>query len=227
MIENNLKNITQKITKKCNEIGRNPDEITLVAVSKLKPIEAIEEAFEVGIRDFGENRTPEFQQKAEALSKEINWHFIGHIQTKKTKDIVPYASLIHSVDTLKLAKEINKRSENIEKVQHVLIEMKTSDEESKLGIGSIEDTIEILDFCKSEKNIIIDGLMTMAPFTNDESVIRKSFRKLKNIFDVLNHQGYNLKHLSMGMTNDFEIAIEEGATILRVGTAIFGERNYS
>ncbi|MCP5061590.1 MAG: YggS family pyridoxal phosphate-dependent enzyme [Ignavibacteriae bacterium] len=227
MIEKNLENITQKINAKCNEIGRNLNEITLVAVSKLKPFTAIEEALEVGIRDFGENRTPEFKQKAEALSKEINWHFIGHIQTKKTKDIVPFASLIHSVDTLKLAKEINKRAENISKVQHVLIEMKTSEEESKLGIESFEDTIEILDFCKSEKYILVDGLMTMAPFTNDENVIRKSFRKLKSIFDTLNNQGYNLKHLSMGMTNDYEIAIEEGATILRVGTAIFGERNYS
>lgn len=227
MIEKNLENITQKINAKCNEIGRNPDEITLVAVSKLKPFAAIEEALEVGIRDFGENRTPEFQQKAEVLSKDINWHFIGHIQTKKTKDIVPFASLIHSVDTLKLAKEINKRAENISKVQHVLIEMKTSEEESKLGIESLEDIIEILDFCKSEKNILVEGLMTMAPFTNDENVIRRSFRKLKNNFDTLNNKGYNLRHLSMGMTNDYEIAIEEGATILRVGTAIFGERDYS
>lgn len=227
MIEKNLENITQKINAKCNEIGRNPDEITLVAVSKSKPFAAIEEALEVGIRDFGENRTPEFQQKAEVLSKDINWHFIGHIQTKKTKDIVPFASLIHSVDTLKLAKEINKRAENISKVQHVLIEMKTSEEESKLGIESLEDIIEILDFCKSEKNILVEGLMTMAPFTNDENVIRRSFRKLKNNFDTLNNKGYNLRHLSMGMTNDYEIAIEEGATILRVGTAIFGERDYS
>ncbi|MEE9430402.1 MAG: YggS family pyridoxal phosphate-dependent enzyme [Melioribacteraceae bacterium] len=227
MIETNLKNIVQKIESKCKNVGRNPSEITLVAVSKLKPFEAIEEALELGLREFGENRTPEFQQKAEELSKDINWHFIGHIQTKKTKDIVPYANLIHSVDTLKLANEINKRAGNINKVQHVLLEMKTSEEESKLGITNIEAAVEILDFCKNEKNILVEGLMTMAPFTNDEEVIRKSFRKMKSNFDTLNNRGYNLKHLSMGMTNDYEIAIEEGATILRIGTAIFGDRDYS
>jgi len=227
MIEKNLKNITKTIEAKCKEVGRNPAEIILVAVSKLKPVEVIKDAFELGIRDFGENRTPEFQQKAEGLSKDINWHFIGHIQTKKAKDIVPYASLIHSVDTLKLAKEINKRATNISKVQHILLEIKTSDEETKLGINNIEEVIEILEFCKKENNILVKGLMTMATFTNNEEVIKKSFRKLKNIFDDLNNKGYNLKHLSMGMTNDYEIAIEEGATILRIGTAIFGKRNYN
>ena len=227
MIEKNIKNIKDRIVQKAVSIGRNPAEITLVAVSKLKPMEAIEEAFSFGVRDFGENRTPEFKQKAETLSKEINWHFIGHLQTKKVKDVVPYAYLIHSVDTLKLAGEINKRAKNINKIQNVLLEIKTSYEESKAGLEDENEIEEILNFCKSAENINVEGFMTMAPFTDDEDEIRKSFNKLKSVFDSFNKKGFNLKHLSMGMTNDFEIAIEEGATIVRIGTAIFGQRNYN
>ena len=226
MIEKNIKNIKNRIVQKAESVGRNPAEITLVAVSKLKSLEDIKTAFSFGLKDFGENRTPEFQQKAETLSKEINWHFIGHLQTKKAKDVVPYAYLIHSVDTLKLAGEINKRAKNINKVQKVLLEIKTSYEETKAGLESENEIKEILDFCENAENINVEGFMTMAPFTDDENEIRKSFKKLKSIFDDFNKNGYNLKHLSMGMTNDFEIAIEEGATIVRIGTAIFGQRKY-
>ncbi len=227
MIEENIKNIITRIEQKAASVGRKSNEITLVAVSKLKPVEAIKEAFDFGIRDFGENRTPEFQQKAQLLSKEINWHFIGHLQTKKAKDVVPYASLIHSVDTLKLAGEINKRAKNINKIQNILLEIKTSYEETKTGLVNIDEIKEVLDFCKNAENLNVQGFMTMAPFTNNENEIRNSFKQLKNIFDKFNSEGYNLKHLSMGMTNDFEIAIEEGATIVRIGTAIFGKRNYN
>jgi len=227
MIEKNIINIKNRIVQKVESTGRNPAEITLVAVSKLKSLEDIKTAFSFGLKDFGENRTPEFQQKAETLSKEINWHFIGHLQTKKAKDVVPYAYLIHSVDTLKLAGEINKRAKNINKVQKVLLEIKTSYEETKAGLESENEIKEILDFCENAENINVEGFMTMAPFTDDENEIRKSFKKLKSIFDDFNKNGYNLKHLSMGMTNDFEIAIEEGATIVRIGTAIFGQRNYN
>jgi len=227
MIEENIKNIKQRIKQKAEKVGRNADEITLVAVSKLKPIELIEEAFSLGLRDFGENRTPEFQQKAEALSKEIIWHFVGHLQTRKVKEVVPFANLIHSVDTLKLAGEINKRALNINKIQNVLLEIKTSYEESKAGLVDIDEIKEVLDFCNNAENINVKGFMTMAPFTDDEEQIRESFKKLKNLFEDFNKKGYNLKHLSMGMTNDFEIAIEEGATIVRIGTAIFGKRNYN
>ena len=227
MIEENIKNIKQRIKRKAESTGRNPNEITLVAVSKLKPVELIEEAFSLGLRDFGENRTPEFQQKAETLSKEINWHFIGHLQTRKVKEVVPYAYLIHSVDTLKLAREINKRARNIKKIQNVLIEIKTSYEETKAGLVDSNEIKDVLDFCIEAENINVQGFMTMAPFTDDEEEIRKSFKKLKNLFEDFNGNGYNLKHLSMGMTNDFEIAIEEGATIVRIGTAIFGQRNYN
>ncbi len=227
MIEENIKNIITKIEQKASSIGRKSDEITLVAVSKLKPVEAIKEAFDFGIRNFGENRTHEFKQKAQLLSKEINWHFIGHLQTKKAKDVVPYASLIHSVDTLKLAGEINKRAKNINKIQNILLEIKTSYEETKTGLVNIDEIKEVLDFCKNAESLNVQGFMTMAPFTDNENEIRNSFKQLKNIFDKFNNQGYNLKHLSMGMTNDFEIAIEEGATIVRIGTAIFGKRNYN
>ncbi len=227
MFEKNIKNIKDRIVKKAVSAGRNPSEITLVAVSKLKPMEAIEEAFSLGLRDFGENRTKEFKQKAETLSKEINWHFIGNLQTKKAKDVVPYAYLIHSVDTLKLAGEINKRAKNINKIQNVLLEVKTSYEESKAGLENENEIEEILNFCEDAENINVEGFMTMAPFTDDENEIRKSFKKLKSVFDNFNEKGFNLKHLSMGMTNDFEIAIEEGATIIRIGTAIFGQRNYN
>ncbi len=227
MIEENIKNIITKIEQKAASIGRKSDEITLVAVSKLKPVEAIKEAFNFGIRDFGENRTPEFQQKAQLLSNEINWHFIGHLQTKKAKDVVPYADLIHSVDTLKLAAEINKRAKNINKIQNILLEIKTSYEETKAGLVNLDEIKEVLDFCKKADNINVQGFMTMAPFTDNEDEIRNSFKKLKNMLDEFNTKGYNLKHLSMGMTNDFEIAIEEGATIVRIGTAIFGKRNYN
>ncbi len=227
MIEENIKNIITRIEQKAASVGRKSNEITLVAVSKLKPVEAIKEAFDFGIRDFGENRTPEFQQKAQLLSKEINWHFIGHLQTKKAKDVVPYASLIHSVDTLKLAGEINKRAKNINKIQNILLEIKTSYEETKTGLVNIDEIKEVLDFCKNAENLNVQGFMTMAPFTNNENEIRNSFKQLKNIFDKFNSEGYNLKHLSMGMTNDFELAIEEGATIVRIGTAIFGKRNYN
>jgi pyridoxal phosphate enzyme (YggS family) len=227
MIEENIKNIKQRIKQKAEKVGRNADEITLVAVSKLKPMELIEKAFSLGLRDFGENRTPEFQQKAEALNKEIIWHFVGHLQTRKVKEVVPFANLIHSVDTLKLAGEINKRALNINKIQNVLLEIKTSYEESKAGLVDIDEIKEVLDFCNNAENINVKGFMTMAPFTDDEEQIRESFKKLKNLFEDFNKKGYNLKHLSMGMTNDFEIAIEEGATIVRIGTAIFGKRNYN
>ncbi|MCB0749915.1 MAG: YggS family pyridoxal phosphate-dependent enzyme [Ignavibacteriae bacterium] len=221
MIRNNIQQIKGKIADKCLKIGRKPEEITLVAVSKQNPLSSIIEAAKYNILDFGENKAQELKQKTSEFIGEINWHFIGHLQTNKVKDIISSTYLIHSVDSIKLAKEINKRAENIKKIQNVLIEVNTSGEESKFGLNLYDKIFELAEFCKSCSKINLMGLMTMAPFTDDEIVIRNSFRNLKNIFEKLNSEGFTLTELSMGMTNDFEIAIEEGATILRIGTAIF------
>ena len=226
MIKENISDIQNQISKKCLECSRKMGEITMVAVSKQNSVESIIEAGEIGILDFGENRAPELKEKFEICSKEIKWHFIGHLQTNKVKDVVPTAHLIHSVDSIKLAKEIDKRAANINKVQKILLEVNTSGEESKFGMKIDDQVYELANFSKGLKNVELVGLMTMAPYTSDEDIVRNSFRSLKDIFIKLNNDGFNLVELSMGMTNDFEIAIEEGATILRIGTAIFGSRKY-
>ncbi len=225
-IKNNIDHVNSKIRKKSEECGRNKSEITLIAVSKFQSVETINEARKYGIIDFGENKAQELRQKFSVLSQEINWHFIGHLQTNKVKIVVPSAKIIHSVDSIKIVNEINKRAAGIEKIQAIFLEVKTSDEESKYGINSFESLIKVVDHCFNLSNINLDGLMTMAPFTKDVNVIRNSFRKLANYKLKLIEKGFNLRHLSMGMTNDYEIAIEEGATMLRIGTAIFGERDY-
>lgn len=226
-IEQNINSINQKIQNACSKVGRNYSEITLVAVSKLHSVEEIEIVNSKGILNFGENKAQELEEKNKIISKKINWHFIGHLQSNKVKNVVPIAELIHSVDSIKLADEINKRAENFNKVQKILLEVKTSDEATKYGIESLDDLQKIAEYCKKLANVNLVGLMTMAPYTDDEEIIRNSFRKLSEFKNKLNQNGFELPHLSMGMTNDFEIAIEEGATILRIGTAIFGERNYS
>lgn len=225
-IENNIENILQRIKTKCDSAGRNISEITLVAVSKLHSIEEIKIASKFGLINFGENKAQELDEKFKYLGKELNWHFIGHLQSNKVKTVVPIADLIHSVDSTKLAEEINKRAQNIDKVQKILLEVKTSDEISKYGIQDFDSLVKIIEYCKNLPNIRILGLMTMAPFTENETIIRNSFKKLANFKKLLIDKGFDFQHLSMGMTSDFEIAIEEGATILRIGTAIFGERNY-
>ena len=224
MLETNIKLIVDQINSKCRELGRDPSEITLVGVSKKKPIEIIQDAIKYGIKDLGENKAQELKYKAEIGLTNINWHFVGHLQSNKAKDVVKYAKLIHSVDSLKLAREIDKRAKNINKVQNILLEVKTSGEESKYGLQSDKDLNELAEYCKFAGNLNLLGLMTMAPYTNDMELIRSSFKSLRNIFSKLNDKGFSLKELSMGMTNDYNIALEEGATILRIGTAIFGKR---
>lgn len=224
MLENNLKYIKDKISQKCQDCNRDINEITLIAVSKQKPREAIEEVRKYEIIDFGENKAQELKEKSKQISSKINWHFIGHLQTNKVKDVVPVAYLIHSVDSIKLANEINKRSKNNDKIQNILIEVNTSGEETKFGLESDQNIVELANHCKNLSNLNLMGLMTMAPYTDNEEIIRSSFKNLKSIFDHLNSIGHNLSELSMGMTNDYEIAIEEGATLIRIGTAIFGNR---
>ena len=227
MIKENLNIVKAKIAEACVRSGRKTDEITLVAVSKTKPIDMIEEAIENGVTDFGENKAQEFRDKFEILGSKANWHFIGHLQTNKVKYVVGKAKLIHSVESEKLASEINKRAEKLGVTQNILLEMNTSGEESKFGLNSLTEAENLLEFCSGLLNVKVLGLMTMAPFTDGEKLIRSSFSELRGIRNSLEAKGYDLPHLSMGMTNDYEIAIEEGSTIVRIGTAIFGARNYS
>lgn len=226
MFNENLNIVKKNISNALNKTGRSLEEIKLVAVSKTKPVETILEAYNLGLRDFGENKAQELKTKVAELPKDINWHFIGHLQTNKVKEVVQVAELIHSVDSIKIAGEINKRARAIEKVQNILIEVNTSDEDTKFGLSSIEQVKEIALFCTEASNLNLCGLMTMAPFTDNKKILRNCFIKLREMKENLNYNGFNLKELSMGMTNDYEIAIEEGATIVRIGTALFGKRNY-
>ncbi len=227
MITENITSLQERIERKCAEVNRNSDEIKLIAVSKTFGTDDIEKVYSEGLKDFGENKAQELTAKYEILGDKITWHFIGHLQRNKVRIVVPAASLIHSVDSLQLATEINKYASRNNKVQKILLQVKTSEEETKFGIQSKSELFDLAGYCKELTNIEFEGLMTIAPLTEDEEAIRQSFRQLRKLKDDLNLNGFDLKELSMGMTSDFEIAIEEGATMLRIGSAIFGERDYS
>jgi pyridoxal phosphate enzyme (YggS family) len=227
MIEENLSALRERIEERCKKAGRNPDEIRLIAVSKYFNADSILEVKKLGIKDFGENRAQELTLKFEKLGESVVWHFIGTLQKNKVKYAVKAAEFIHSVESIELAEEVNNRAEKLGKVQKILIEVKTSEEETKSGIETEAEILELVSKCNELKNVRLIGLMTMAPLTEDEKIIRKSFRDLRILKDRINTKGFNLTELSMGMTSDFEIAIEEGATMLRIGSAIFGERDYS
>lgn len=227
MIAENLAILRQKIEETCKRSGRNPDEVLLIAVSKYFGVDAIVEAKNCGLTDFGENRAQELTLKFEKLGDSVVWHMIGTLQKNKAKYAVNAAELIHSVDSVELVEEINKRAEKIGKVQKILLEVKTSEEETKSGLETENEILSLVKRCGELKNINLKGLMTMAPLTEDVNIIRKSFRDLRNLKDRINNKGYNLTELSMGMTSDFEIAIEEGATMIRIGSAVFGDRDYS
>ncbi len=219
-IQTNLETLKNKLT----------EEVTLVAVSKTKPIADLQEAYQAGQRIFGENKIQEMTNKWEALPKDIEWHMIGHIQTNKVKYMAPYVNLIHAVDSLKLLKEINKQAAKNDRIIHCLLQLKIAKEESKFGLSK-EDLEEIiaLEAFKNFENIKVVGLMGMASFTDDEKQVREEFSTLKNLFDQLkNIQTFNfeLQTLSMGMSGDYPIAIECGSNMIRVGSAIFGARNY-
>jgi hypothetical protein len=227
MISENIKKLRERIEKKCIEVNRDGSKIKLIAVSKTFGIDEIEKVFDDGLREFGENKAQELSAKFEQLGDKITWHFIGHLQRNKVRFVVPAAGYIHSVDSLQLATEINKYAVKNNKIQKILLQAKTSDEESKFGIENKSELFDLAGYCKELKNVETLGLMTIAPYTENENVIRQSFRQLRKLKDELNSKGFNLKELSMGMTSDFEIAIEEGATMLRIGSAIFGVRDYS
>lgn len=228
MIKENLKQVEENIVQACKRAGRNPEDVTLIAVSKTKPIEMIEEAFAAGKRDFGENKAQEMKQKYEELPKEIKWHFIGHLQTNKVKYVVGRATLIHSVDSLHLAEAINAESQKKGVISSILIEVNVAQEESKFGLA-VEETFDLVKDIAKLSNVKIEGLMTIAPFVENAEENREIFKQLRQLsVDIAakNIDNVSMGVLSMGMTNDYEVAVEEGATFVRVGTGIFGERNY-
>ncbi len=220
--------ILKRIASKASACGRNADEIKLVAVSKTKPAEDIRQAATAGARIFGENYIQEARQKIEALyDLDVKWHFIGHLQTNKAKYAVRLFDLIHSVDSLKLAKTLNKEAAKIGKRQPVLVQVNISGEETKSGVAP-DHVMELLQEIANLENISVQGLMTMPPFFDDPAKARPYFRQLRRLarqVDQARIPGINMAELSMGMTGDFEAAIEEGATLVRIGTAIFGRRS--
>jgi hypothetical protein len=227
MIADNIRSLRDRIAEKCIKVNRNPEEIKIIAVSKNFGVNEILETLKEGIHDFGENKAQDLDAKFANLGNKVTWHFIGHLQRNKVRFVVNSADYIHSVDSLQIAMEINKRAEKINKVQKILLQIKTSNEETKSGISNENEIIDIANYCKDLKNTELAGLMTISPLTDDQNLVRKSFKYLSNLKDNLKSNGIFLNELSMGMTDDFEIAIEEGATMLRIGTAIFGERDYS
>ncbi|HAR71948.1 MAG TPA: YggS family pyridoxal phosphate-dependent enzyme [Flavobacteriaceae bacterium] len=204
-----------------------PAHVTLVAVSKTKPVEDLQEAYAAGMRDFGENKIQEMCDKYEVLPKDIRWHMIGHVQTNKVKYMAPFVHLIHGVDSLKLLKEIHKQAEKNNRVIDVLLQQFIADEETKFGLDQEEIQQIMQEEVQHLPNVRVVGLMGMATFTEDENQIREEFRSLKSNFDSLKNNFENLTILSMGMSGDYQIAIEEGSTMVRIGSSIFGHRNYS
>jgi hypothetical protein len=214
MISDNLKSILSKL----------PKSVTLVAVSKTKPNAAIMEAYDAGHRVFGENKVQDMVAKSEELPSDIQWHMIGHLQTNKVKFIAPFVSLIHGVDSLKLIKEIDKRAAQNNRIIDCLLQIHIAEEETKFGLSDIEAT-QVLAYAKHLNNVRIKGLMGMATNTRDESIVRNEFAGLKELFLKFQSVSEHLQIISMGMSTDYEIAIEQGSTMVRVGSAIFGQRN--
>ena len=202
-----------------------PGDITLVAVSKTKPVNEIMEAYNAGQRVFGENKIQEMEAKWQEMPKDISWHMIGHVQRNKVKYMAPFVSLIHAVDSLKLLKEINKQALKNDRIINCLLQIKIAEEDSKFGMLE-SDALSILNSeeIRSFQNIKVIGLMGMATFTDDEDQIRAEFQKLKTFYDKVSGK-FDFSELSMGMSSDYGLAIEKGSTMVRVGSAIFGERN--
>ena len=230
MLSERIPSVFKKITYAALRTGRNPEEIKLIAVTKSQSIDKIKEASQLGLRIFGENRVQEAKIKIEALKEfiaqwkmNIEWHMIGHLQSNKVKEAVRLFEIIHSMDSEKLAILINKEAEKVGKIQRVLIQVKLSQEESKYGVN-IDKIEELMEFCTNLPNLKVEGLMTIPPYFENPEDSRPYFKNLRQIKEILSQKGYCLKELSMGMSNDFEVAIEEGATMVRIGTALFGQR---
>ena len=229
MLKENLQEVEQRIAAACKRAGRRREDVTLIAVSKTKPVEMLQEAYDLGIRVFGENKVQELTDKYERLPKDIHWHMIGHLQTNKVKYITGKVDLIHSVDSLKLASVIEKESEKHGCMTDILVEVNVAKEESKFGL-SMEEVIPFLEKTSEFSHINVRGLMTIAPFVANPEENRAIFADLHKLYVDIKEKNIDngtVSILSMGMTNDFEVAIEEGATMVRIGTGIFGARNYN
>lgn len=229
MIQENIQNVETRMKTACAKCGRKPEEVRLIAVSKTKPVEMLQEAYDYGCRDFGENKVQELVDKYEKMPKDIRWHMIGHLQRNKVKYIVGKVYLIHSVDSLRLAEEISKEAVKQNVTVSILVEVNVAEEESKYGTTS-EEAVSLVEEIAKLPNIVIKGLMTIAPYVEVPEENRLYFAKLRQIYvDIINKNIDNviMDELSMGMTGDYEVAITEGATYIRVGTGIFGERQYT
>ena len=228
MLSDNLQKVQDNIAAACKRAGRDPSEVTLVAVSKTKPVELLMEAYEAGQRVFGENKVQEILEKCGRMPSDVRWHMIGHLQRNKVRQVIGQVEMIHSVDSLRLAQTIEQEAAKIGRVIPVLIEVNVAEEDSKFGV-TLDQAIPLIDQVSRMEHINVRGLMTIAPFVDDAEKNRPVFRKLYKLgVDILekNMNNVTMGVLSMGMTNDYIVAVEEGATMVRVGTGIFGERAY-
>ncbi len=229
-IAQNIADVEQRIGRACQEAGRAREEVTLIAVSKPKPVSCLEEAYACGCRDFGENKVQELTEKYEILPKDIRWHMIGHLQRNKVKYLIGKVFLIHSVDSLRLAEEISKESAKKNVTTSILVEVNVAGEESKFGIRTKEEALALVEGIASLPCIRIEGLMTIAPYVENPEENRRYFQMLKQLSVDIMHKNIDnvcMDVLSMGMTGDYEVAVSEGAVYVRVGTGIFGERDYT
>ena len=228
MLANNLQEVELKIQEACNRANRAREEVTLIAVSKTKPLSMLQEVYNLGIRNFGENKVQELSEKHPQMPSDTTWHLIGHLQTNKVKQVIDKASLIHSVDSVHLAETIEKEAAKKDLIVHILIEVNVAEEESKFGL-KVQEVIPAIETIATFPHIRIQGLMTIAPFVENPEENRSVFARLQKLsVDIRskNIDNVSVDILSMGMTNDYQVAIEEGATMVRVGTGIFGAREY-
>ncbi len=229
MLKEQLSNVEKEIQSACLYSGRDREDVTLIAVSKTKPVEVLQEAYDLGVRVFGENKVQELVDKYDLLPKDIQWHMIGHLQRNKVKYIIDKVDCIHSVESVRLAETIEKEAAKHNRIIDILVEVNVGREESKFGLMP-EEVVSFVEEISKFPHLRVNGLMTIAPFVDDATKNRPIFKVLKQLsVDIAskNIDNVNMNVLSMGMTNDYQVAIEEGATMVRVGTGIFGERNYT
>lgn len=229
MVAENLAQVQKNINESCNKINRDPNEVTLIAVSKTKPVEMLKEAYDAGARVFGENKVQEIVDKYDQMPSDVKWHMIGHLQRNKVKYIVDKVDMIHSVDSYRLAQTIETEAAKKNVTVSVLLEVNVAEEESKFGL-KMDEVLPLVQQISELPHVQVKGLMTIAPFVSNPEDNREIFRKLKKLsvdIEAKNINNTTMSVLSMGMTGDYMVAVQEGATMVRVGTGIFGERDYS
>ncbi|MDI6401163.1 YggS family pyridoxal phosphate-dependent enzyme [Balneolaceae bacterium ANBcel3] len=229
MLKKNLALVNHSVHQACRQSGRNPDNVRMVAITKTHPVSVIMEAYEAGLRHFGENKVQELTSKTEDLPDDIVWHMVGHLQTNKIRNLVHCVDWIHSISKTKQLKELEKRLGQAERHVHVLFQVNISDEDQKSGCDA-GDLPELLSFASGLQHVSVEGLMGMASFTDNQELIRKQFRFLRELRDKhRSFEGGNIRlnELSMGMSGDYSIAVEEGATLIRLGSTLFGSRDYT